>query len=40
MANALRRGEVDVIQPVNQEFIPLLKKRTKTSLLSHSHPMR
>jgi ABC-type transport system substrate-binding protein len=25
MVNALRRGEVDVIQPLNQEFIPLLK---------------
>ena len=25
MVNALRRGEVDVIQPVNHEFIPLLK---------------
>jgi len=25
MVNALRRGEVDVIQPVNHEFIPLLR---------------
>jgi ABC-type transport system substrate-binding protein len=34
MVNALRRGEVDAIFPVNQEFIPLLKADKKLNVES------